>query len=226
MADPETGISQRLMNWARAKSPWVTVYNSGGCNACDIEIIACLMPRFDVERFGILAKGSPRHADILIVTGHVTLKQASRLRRVWEQMLEPKYVIAMGACAVSGGPFADGYNVLCGIDRYIPVDVHLPGCPPRPEALLHGLMELQRKIDSQEILKAEWYQKGLKREFPIPELGPRGLVPKFNPEVWQPPDENPRKKHYGQPILVGKKDKAPNLETVPPQTTPPVPGAA
>ena len=106
MAVPNTGVSQRLMNWARAKSPWITVYNSGACNACDIEIIACLMPRFDVERFGILVKGSPRHADILIVTGHVTLKQASRLRRVWEQMPEPKYVIAMGACAISGGPFA------------------------------------------------------------------------------------------------------------------------
>ena len=85
MASPDTGISQRLMNWARGKSPWITVYNSGACNACDIEIIACLMPRFDVERFGILVKGSPRHADILIVTGPVTLKQAPRLRRVWEQ---------------------------------------------------------------------------------------------------------------------------------------------
>ncbi len=98
-------FSGRLMTWARGKSPWVTIFNSGGCNACDIEIIACLMPRFDVERFGILSRGSPRHADILIVTGAVTRQQAPRLRRVWEQMPEPKYVIAVGACAAGGGVF-------------------------------------------------------------------------------------------------------------------------
>jgi NADH-quinone oxidoreductase B subunit len=140
MADPETGISQRLMNWARAKSPWVTVYNSGGCNACDIEIIACLMPRFDVERFGILAKGSPRHADILIVTGTPTLKQASRLRRVWEQIPEPKYVIALGACGASGGVFRGLYQVIDRVENVLPVDVYVTGCPPRPDEIINAVV--------------------------------------------------------------------------------------
>ena len=110
MAGAALPLGQRLAGWARLKSPWITVYNSGACNACDIEIIACLMPRFDIERFGILVKGSPRHADIMIVTGNVTLKQASRLRRVWEQMPEPKYVIAMGACGAAGGVFHGLYH--------------------------------------------------------------------------------------------------------------------
>ena len=106
--------------------------------------------------------------------------------RLYNQMPEPKYCITMGACSISGGPFKDGYNVLQGIDRYMPVDVHLPGCPPRPEALLHGLIKLQQKIDNQEIEKTEWYQKGLKREFPVPEFGPNGLNPPYNPEVFTP----------------------------------------
>ena len=128
------------MNWARIKSPWITVFNSGACNACDIEIIACLMPRFDVERFGILVKGSPRHADILIVTGHVTLKQASRLRRVWEQMPEPKYVIAMGACGASGGVFHGLYHMMDGVDKVIPIDVYVAGCPPRPDEIINAVV--------------------------------------------------------------------------------------
>ena len=140
MAGPDTSISQRLMNWARIKSPWITVYNSGGCNACDIEIIACLMPRFDVERFGILAKGSPRHADILIVTGTPTLKQATRLRRVWEQMPEPKYVIAMGACGASGGVFHGLYHVMDRVENVLPVDVYVPGCPPRPDEIINAVV--------------------------------------------------------------------------------------
>jgi NADH-quinone oxidoreductase B subunit len=140
MAVPGTGISQRLVSWARKKSPWITVFNSGACNACDIEIIACLMPRFDIERFGILVKGSPRHADILIVTGHVTLKQASRLRRVWEQIPEPKYVIAMGACGASGGVFHGLYHMMESVDRVVPVDVYVAGCPPRPDEIINGVV--------------------------------------------------------------------------------------
>jgi NADH-quinone oxidoreductase B subunit len=140
MAGSDTGMSQRLVNWARAKSPWITVYNSGGCNACDIEIIACLMPRFDVERFGVLVKGSPRHADILIVTGHVTLKQASRLRRVFEQMPEPKYVIAMGACGASGGVFSGLYHVTDFVESVLPVDVYVAGCPPRPDEIINAVV--------------------------------------------------------------------------------------
>ncbi|MDD1719539.1 MAG: NADH-quinone oxidoreductase subunit NuoB [Methanoregulaceae archaeon] len=138
-ADP-VSLSKRLVNWARLRSPWITLYNSGGCNACDIEILACLIPRFDVERFGILAKGSPRHADILVVTGPVTLKQAPRLRRVWEQIPEPKYVIATGACGAGGGVFQGLYHVVGGVDQVIPVDVFMAGCPPRPDEIINAVV--------------------------------------------------------------------------------------
>lgn len=140
MTGSSSTLSGRLVTWARLKSPWITIFNSGACNACDIEIIACLMPRFDVERFGILAKGSPRHADILIVTGKVTRKQASRLRRVWEQMPEPKYVIAVGACGAGGGVFEGLYHVLEGPDTIIPVDIYLAGCPPRPDEIINAVV--------------------------------------------------------------------------------------
>ena len=133
-------FSGRLMTWARGKSPWVTIFNSGGCNACAIEIIACLMPRFDVERFGILSRGSPRHADILIVTGAVTRQQAPRLRRVWEQMPEPKYVIAVGACAAGGGVFQGLYHMVGSVDQVIPVDVFVAGCPPRPDEIINAVV--------------------------------------------------------------------------------------
>ena len=133
-------LSERLVNWARMKSPWITLFNSGACNACDIEVIAALTPRFDIERFGILAQGSPRHADILIVTGPVTTKQASRLKRIYDQMPEPKYVIAMGACGASGGVFRGLYHVVNGVDNVIPVDVFVAGCPPRPDEIINGVV--------------------------------------------------------------------------------------
>lgn len=202
-----------LYNWGRRSSVWPMQF---GLACCAIEMIAAACARFDIARFGAeLFRASPRQADLMIVSGTVTKKMAPQVVRLYNQMPEPKYVIAMGACAISGGPFIDGYNVLRGIDRFIPVDVHLPGCPPRPEALLHGLMELQKKIASQEIQKTPWYQKGLKREFPIPELGPHGLIPKFNPELWRPPSENFRKKYYGLPLSTGKKKKAPHWDVVP-----------
>ncbi|OGS48154.1 MAG: NADH:ubiquinone oxidoreductase, partial [Euryarchaeota archaeon RBG_16_68_13] len=134
-------LSQRLVNWARAKSPWITIFNSGACNACDIEAIATLTPRFDVERFGILAKGSPRHADILVITGPVTRKQAKRLRNVYEQMPEPKYVIAMGACGATGGVFRGLYHVVDSVDEVVPVDVYIAGCPPRPDEIIDGVVK-------------------------------------------------------------------------------------
>ncbi len=173
-----------LYNWGRRSSIWPLQF---GLACCAIEMIATACARYDIDRFGAgLFRASPRQADLMIVAGTVTKKMAPQVVRLYNQMPEPKYVITMGACSISGGPFKDGYNVLKGIDRYIPVDVHLPGCPPRPEALLHGVMKLQSKIDNQEIEKNEWYQKGLKREFPIPEFGPNGLLPPYNPEVWRP----------------------------------------
>jgi len=201
-----------LYNWGRRSSIWPMQF---GLACCAIEMIAAACARYDIARFGAeLFRASPRQADLMIVSGTVTKKMAPQVVRLYNQIPEPKYVLTMGACAISGGPFVDGVNVLRGIDRYLPVDIHLPGCPPRPEALLFGLMQLQKLIDSQEIQKTEWYQKGLKREFPIPEYGPHGLVPKFNPEVWQPRDPDGRKLKLGLPILTGKKIAAPQWNRV------------
>ena len=133
-------LSQRLVNWARVKSPRITLFNSGACNGCDIEVIDALTPRFDIERFGILAQGSPRHADILIVTGPVTTKQASRLKRIYEQMPEPKNVIAMSASGATGGVFRGLYHVVDGVDNVIPVDAFVAGCPPRPDEIITGVV--------------------------------------------------------------------------------------
>lgn len=132
-------LSERLVTWARKKSPWILLFNSGSCNACDIEVLATVTPRFDVERLGILAKGSPRHADILIVTGPVTRQQAPRLRRIYDQMADPKYVIAMGACGAMGGVFRGLYHVVGGVEKVIPVDVFIAGCPPRPDEIIDGV---------------------------------------------------------------------------------------
>lgn len=170
-------LNGRLARWGRLKSPWVTVFNSGACNACDIEVIAALTPRFDVERIGILAKGTPRHADILIVTGPVTRKQASRLLRVWEQMPEPKYVIAMGACGAGGGVFRGLYHVLGGADKVIPVDVYIAGCPPRPDEIINGIVETLRIMD-QDLAHGgkEWRMKKTS-ETPAPTAaGPEAAV--------------------------------------------------
>lgn len=139
----------KILKWARTRSPWVIHFNTGGCNGCDIELVAVFTPRYDVERFGIVLKGSPRHADILAVTGPVTRQVKDRLLTVYEQMPEPKHVIAIGTCAVSGAPFWDGYNVLGGVDKILPVDVYVPGCPPRPEAIIYGFKKLIEKMEAE-----------------------------------------------------------------------------
>jgi len=136
----------RLRNWSLANSPWLVHYNSGSCNGCDIEILATLTPRYDLERLGIKLQGSPRHADVLVCTGPVTRQSRDRLRRIYEQMPEPKFVVAVGACSISGGVFHGCYNVLGGIDQVIPVDVYVPGCAPRPEAIINGVALLLKKL--------------------------------------------------------------------------------
>ena len=135
-------IIDKVRTWARLNSIWAVHFNSGSCNGCDIEILATLTPRYDVERFGIKLEGSPRHADVLIVTGPVTRQARERLIRTYEQMPEPKFVISVGSCSISGGVFEGCYNVGGSVDEVIPVDVYIPGCPPRPEAIIDGIVQL------------------------------------------------------------------------------------
>jgi len=139
-------LIDRSLRWARRKSPWVLHFNSGGCNGCDIELLDTLTPRYDVERLGILKESSPRHADILLCTGPVTRQSRDRLRRIYEQMPAPKWVMALGSCSSSGGVFRGGYNVLGGVDRLLPVDLYVPGCPCRPEAIIEGVLQLLERI--------------------------------------------------------------------------------
>lgn len=132
----------KIVNWARIKSPWIIHFNTGACNACDIEILASLTPKFDLERFGVQLKGTPRHADVLVCSGPVTLQQKDRIKRIYEQMAAPKFVIAVGTCASSGGVFQGCYGVCGGIDSVIPVSMYIPGCPARPEAIIDGVVKL------------------------------------------------------------------------------------
>jgi NADH-quinone oxidoreductase B subunit len=132
----------KLARWSRIKSPWILHLNSGACNACDIEIVAALTPRFDVERFGILLKATPRHADVIIATGPVTRQIRDRIIRIYDQTPNPKFVIAVGACAMSGCVYRGAYNIMGGLDQVIPVNAYVPGCPARPDAILDGVVKL------------------------------------------------------------------------------------
>ncbi len=128
------------------KSPWVFHLGASACNNCDIEILDALTPRFDVERFGIVLVGSPRHADALLVSGIVNRQSIERVKRVYEQVPSPKLVIAIGVCACSADMFRDSYNYVMPVDQIIPVDVYVPGCPPRPEAIIAGVVKALEKV--------------------------------------------------------------------------------
>ncbi len=140
----------KLVKWGMLKSPWIIHFNTGACNACDIEIVAALTPRFDIERFGILLKGTPRHADVLVCSGSVSKLIKDRLVRIYEQMPEPKFVVAVGTCACSGGVFQGCYNVEEGIDKVIPVSAYIPGCPASPEAIMDGVVKLLKSAEEAE----------------------------------------------------------------------------
>jgi NADH-quinone oxidoreductase subunit B len=169
----------KLYNWGRRNSMWPMLF---GLACCAIEMIATASSRFDFSRFGMeVMRATPRQADLMIVSGTVTKKMVVPIVRLYNQMPEPKYVLAMGACASGGGPFKEGYNVVSGIDKYLPVDVYVPGCPPTPQALLYGLIALQKKIDGQSIANYDdvpWYGIGPSDPTPVPILGPDIIDPR------------------------------------------------
>jgi NADH-quinone oxidoreductase subunit B len=184
----------KIYNWGRRSSVWPMMF---GLACCAIEMICTAASRYDFARFGMeVMRPSPRQADLMIVSGTVTKKMIPTIVRLYNQMPEPKYVVAMGACASGGGPFKEGYNVVSGVDRYVPVDVYIPGCPPTPQALLHGLISLQRRIDAQSIKSVRWYGKEPIEAIPIPVLGPDVIDPRQNEIIKQdtlkpPAEEQP-----------------------------------
>jgi NADH-quinone oxidoreductase subunit B len=169
----------KIYNWSRRNSMWPMLF---GLACCAIEMIATAASRYDLSRFGMeVMRATPRQSDLMIVSGTVTKKMVVPIVRLYNQMPEPKYVLAMGACASGGGPFKEGYNVVSGIDKYIPVDVYVPGCPPTPQALLYGLIALQKKIDGQSLANMDdvpWYGVGPSDPTPIPILGPDIIDPR------------------------------------------------
>ncbi len=165
----------KIYNWGRRSSIWPMFF---GLACCAIEMISTAVSRFDMARFGMeIMRASPRQADLMIVAGTVTKKMVPQVVRLYNQMPEPKYVLSMGACASGGGPFKEGYNVVSGIDEFVPVDVYVPGCPPTPQALLNGFITLQKMIDKQSIKGVRWYRKGADEPLVVPVLGPDLMDP-------------------------------------------------
>ena len=169
-----------LLKWARRKSPWIVHFDCNSCNGCDIEVLAALTPVYDAERFGVVNQGNPKHADILVVTGSVNHRNVRVLRNIYEQIPAPKAVVAIGACACSGGIFAEAYNVMGGIDRALPVDVYVPGCSIRPEAVLDGVVKATAVLSDPEAQKRH-------REF-LRRLQSGSLPDDFGPESVLPQD--------------------------------------
>jgi NADH-quinone oxidoreductase subunit B len=166
----------KIYNWGRRSSIWPMMF---GLACCAIEMICAATSRFDFSRFGMeIMRPSPRQADLMIVAGTVTKKMIPQIVRLYNQMPEPKYVVAMGSCASGGGPFKEGYNVVSGVDEFVPVDVYIAGCPPTPQALLNGLIALQKLIDTQSIKTVRWYRKGPEAPLPVPVLGPDLMDPR------------------------------------------------
>jgi NADH-quinone oxidoreductase subunit B len=166
----------KIYNWGRRSSVWPMMF---GLACCAIEMIVTASSRYDFSRFGMeVMRPSPRQSDLMIVSGTVTKKMMPVIVRLYNQMPEPKYVLAMGACASGGGPFKEGYNVVDGVDKFVPVDVYVPGCPPTPQALLHGLISLQKRIDAQSIKSVRWYSKEPLEPIPVPVLGPDLMDPR------------------------------------------------
>jgi NADH-quinone oxidoreductase subunit B len=178
----------RIYNWGRRRSMWPMMF---GLACCAIEMICTAASRFDLDRFGMgLMRPSPRQSDLMIVSGTVTKKMVPQIVRLFNQMAEPKYVLSMGACATGGGPFKEGYNVVSGIDKFIPVDVYVPGCPPTPQALLNGLIKLHEKIDKQSYRTVPWYKRDQAEAVPVPVLGPDLIDPRRIPEIKQQPAQS------------------------------------
>jgi NADH-quinone oxidoreductase subunit B len=163
-------------NWSRARSVWPMFF---GLACCAIEFIATGGGRWDKARFGMeVIRPSPRQCDLIVISGTVTKKMAIPIVRIYNQMAEPRYVVSMGACANGGGPFKEGYNVVDGIDKFLPVDVYIPGCPPTPQALLNGYIQLHKRIEAQKIRNVPWYRRTPNGETPVPVLGPDLIDPR------------------------------------------------
>jgi membrane-bound hydrogenase subunit mbhJ len=142
----DMGMFEAFVVWSRAKSPWVYCLNAGSCNGCDIEMAACFSPRYDAEQIGVLRQGSPKHADILLVSGPLTLRTRDALRDIYDQIPAPRAVVAVGSCPASGNVFTGSPTVMGALSQVIPVDIFVPGCPPRPQAIIEGCIQAARVL--------------------------------------------------------------------------------
>jgi len=180
-----TGSLDQLINWGRSNSLWSLTFAT---SCCGIEFMAVGCARYDFARFGFeVTRNSPRQADLIMCAGTITHKMAPVFKRLYDQMAEPKYVVAVGGCAISGGPFKSSYNVVCGIDEIVPVDVYIPGCPPRPEAIMYGMMQLQRKVKIEKFFggrnhkqNGEEREKAMSGETIVVDKVPENFDPKKN----------------------------------------------